>query len=60
MAADDRVLALSVQEGRVLVTNDRKTVTPLLMGLAEIGHHHPGVIFLARCDLPGCPRPAFL
>ena len=44
--ADDRVLALAVQEGRVLVTNDRKTVTPLLRALAEIGYHHQGVIFL--------------
>lgn len=45
-AADDDLLAAALEDGRVLVSFDCRTLPPLLRELAETGQHHAGVILV--------------
>lgn len=45
-AADDDLLAGALEDRRVLVSFDCRTLPPLLRELAETGQHHGGVILV--------------
>jgi hypothetical protein len=43
---DAALLTRAGEQGLTLVTYDRRTITPLLMSLAENGQSHGGVVFV--------------
>lgn len=58
---DDALLAAAFQESLALVTNDRRTIVPLLAQLAESDISHAGVILvdertIAQNDIGGLDR----
>ncbi len=45
-ASDDRILSIARSDRRVLVTYDCRTIPPLIVGWAEAGRSHAGVILV--------------
>jgi hypothetical protein len=45
---DDHILAIAVEEHRVLVSFDVNTIPPLIGVWSEQGRHHAGVILMSR------------
>jgi predicted nuclease of predicted toxin-antitoxin system len=46
-ADDEQILAAAYEEGRSLVTYDRRTIPPILRDWAEMEQHHAGVVLIS-------------
>jgi hypothetical protein len=59
--SDEVLLHAAAQSNLTLITYDQKTIPPILVGWAQIGRHHGGVIFtdhltIAQSDIGGLVR----
>ena len=50
---DPEVLQMAIEQDRVLLTHDKRTMVPLADQLTESGSSHPGVIYVNRFSQMG-------